>query len=280
MQLLVSLVGRVADLRLWGWHTDSMSDGSMSGRREGYLFVEGGAGIPAAGDVYVKQPFEPPCLVVDYSLADVLATKWPGRLLRVSVGEPTTAEESAATEALQHNFDRAQYARTYRVTILEELAPSLLFGRAGEHVAAVVAVAQSLTLTMADRLAAGISPDAAAEFDACWRRWLADQPDGTSYLAGNHESTLLIPGAGSAGSPVGHGLVLINSELNRRARMIDPGAIETVSVDGEFEEVLSDPWSNAQTTLRHAAMAYGAPQYTENSEVLTAAWRGAGHPAF
>ncbi|MGC0418920.1 hypothetical protein [Embleya sp. AB8] len=254
----------------------------------GFVFVPDDRGGPLTGAVagqrIVKEDFEPPWIVVDRELATVNVVGWPGRLYRVAVVPPETERERAAmAEAAEGLRVPAAYTRAFAVDILAELPVAALFGPHGDAVVEIVDAARALTPATAARLAAALVPQARAYFGAAWDRWLADEPNAAPYRDGDHTCTLLIPGAGPIGSPIGKGFLVLSAAVRAAARERGgPTAFEIeYDEDGEADgEMLSRPWSRASHTLLHAAMALGAPHLTAEPDraVLTAPWRAINTP--
>jgi hypothetical protein len=82
-----------------------------------------------------------------------------------------------------------------------------------------------------------------------------------------------VPGAGSVGSPVGDGLMVLWTCVTDSARRHAGSA--AFAVDAEGDQVLLDPWSTAASALLHAAMAIGAPDHVDAADAAlpTAPWR-------
>ncbi|MFI1577969.1 hypothetical protein [Embleya sp. NPDC020630] len=250
---------------------------------EGFVFVRearpGPMAAAAVGRRIAKADFEPPCIVVDRELSSVIVGGWPGRLYRVAVTPPETdAERAALTQANEALRQPAKYIRAFTVDVLAELPASALFGPHGAAVVDVLDAARVLTPRAAARLAAATIPGAAAHYGAAWIRWLAGEPNAAPYLDRDHSDTLAIPGAGPADSPIGKGFLAVSATVRAAARERGgPTAFETVydEEDGESEEVMAEPWSDALSPLLHAAMALGAPHLMSaaDRDALTAPWR-------
>ena len=79
----------------------------------------------------------------------------------------------------------------------------------------------------------------------------------------DHGRVLAVPGAGSVGSPVGDGLMVLWTCVTDSARRHAGSA--AFAVDAEGDQVLLDPWSTAASALLHAAMAIGAPDHVDDA---------------
>lgn len=217
---------------------------------------------------------EPPWIVVDHAIENVVVAGWPGRLLRVASVPAADDEERAALERAAANLRAdAGYSRVIAVDVLAELPATMLFGPNGEAVAEVLDVAGSLILGSARELAAARRPDADQAYSRAWQRWLDQQPSGGPYRDQDFDRVLAVPGAGPAPSPVGDGLMLTWTRAADSARRrAGPAAF---SVNEHGCEVLLDPWATAAAALLDAAMALGAPGLTgpDDAVLLTAAWR-------
>ncbi len=231
----------------------------------------------AIGD-RVRTPFPgPPWIVVDHAIETVVVARWPGRLLRVASVPPAgEAERDALDRAAENLRADAGYTRVLAVDVLAELPPWTLFGEHGEAVADVLERASRLNMPDARDLAAARHQEADSAYSRTWQRWLDRQPNGAPYRAGDHSRLLAVPGAGRAGSPVGHGLTLTWTCVRDAARRCEGTAAFTV--DAEGDETLLEPWATAASALLDAAMALGAPDLAGSADaaVLTRAWRVTG----
>lgn len=220
---------------------------------------------------------EPPWIVVDHSVHRVLVVRWPGRLFRVASVPPADDEERAALARAAANLRAdAGYTRAIAVDILAELPAATLFGPHGAAVVELLAYADQLAEPAARDLAAARHPEADRAYDRAWRRWLAGQPNGAAYRDGDQAGVLAVPGAGSVGSPIGHGLTVLWRRVAETARRVaGPAAFE---VDEDGDEVLLDPWSTAAAALLDAALALGAPELVDAADAdrLASAWRTVG----
>ncbi|MFI1653369.1 hypothetical protein ACH4ZU_00325 [Streptomyces sp. NPDC020472] len=217
--------------------------------------------------------FEPPWLVVDHVLERVLVVRWPGRLFRVEVVPPATAEERAAMARAAENLrPDAGYTRAVSVDLVEELSPSVLFGRHGDAVRRVLDAGRDLDEERARRLAGARPPASDRAYSAAWDRWLAEQPKGARHHGRDHGSTLAVSGVGPSTSPIGHGFSVLCHTVRTSAKLHGGAGVYAVDEDGD--EVLADPWHTALGALLDAAMAFGAPRCVdgEGATVLKAAW--------
>jgi hypothetical protein len=218
----------------------------------GFIYVERDDANPVPPGIYeakvgalVQTPgTEPPWIVVHREIVSAGGSSWPGRLLRAKIVE--VAVQGMNDTALLPN---PPYVRCCAVQIVDELAPSLVFGPDGAGVVEVIEVAQLLSLDQARLLAANDSPEAEAAYTAAWNAWMAVDAHGTSIGDA---------GVGRSGSPVGTGFLVLDSELRKRARTVSGEA--GVAIDDEDESYLVAPWDQACTALLHAAMALGAPR--------------------
>jgi hypothetical protein len=217
---------------------------------------------------------EPPWIVVHHSLQKVGVAHWPGRLFRVAAVAPRSpAEDQALASAAENLRPDAGYSRVVAVDVLEELAPAILFGPHGQDVIKILDVGRFLTEDRAKMLAAHCDPRAEHAYSRAWAYWLAAQPHGAFYLKEDHPDTLLVPGAGPSGSPIGDGFLVLSDAVRRSARQ--RGNLDAFTTDDDGEQIMTEPWATARASLQYAAMAYGAPELISatDHDVLTAAWR-------
>jgi hypothetical protein len=103
----------------------------------GYSYVaHGSGGALAAARVgeRVRNPNrQPPWLIVDHALSNVMVTSWPGRLLRVEVVDAATERDGAGGLVAD-----AGYTRAVEVAIVDELPAWQLFGEHGQALARVI----------------------------------------------------------------------------------------------------------------------------------------------
>jgi hypothetical protein len=228
-------------------------------------------------------PSGPPSILVARSLEHVTVSRWPGRLLRVEVVPPVAGEERTARERATVTRDAgAAFTRALAVDVVEELAPSVLFGPHGAAVVRVIGAATALDEDTARRLAAARHRDAFHAYGTAWERWLADQPNGAPYLGYGPREVIAVPGAGPSPSPIGYGFTVVYTAVRDSARLRGgPRAFTVIEDDDEGDDddeggddVLREPWSTALGALLDAAMAFGAPHLVDASAtaVLAGAW--------
>jgi hypothetical protein len=160
---------------------------------EGFVYVEDECpGVMAgatAGSRVSKTSSEPPWIVVDRSLEQIIVARWPGRLFRVAVVPPSSAAERAAMAlAAQGQVPDAGYVRALAVDVLAELPPAQLFGAHGRAIVEVIEVARSLTEDRAQLLASAAHPAAGDAYSAAWSRWTGtghavDHPQRRQHVA-------------------------------------------------------------------------------------------------
>jgi hypothetical protein len=188
----------------------------------------------------------PPWIVVNHSLAAVLVSRWPGRLLRVKILE----------KAKEQPMAYANYTRAIAVLVVEELPAFSLLGEHGALLAEILGRISTLTLDEALALSAALQPPSREIYSAVWKNWLTKVEGNSAYLDTKHEDTLQIK-VGHEVSPVGYALSLVSSMILNRGQAVSGPAAITVDAEGDVE--LQLPWSGAATALLHATMAYGAP---------------------
>lgn len=243
----------------------------------GFVFVTDESPVylkaAAVGERVTLPLFKPPWIVVDHTPERVLVARWPGRLFRAHVVSPATDEERAAMARAADNLrSDAGYTRAIAVDLLEEISPSVLFGPQGDAVIRVIEAVIALDEEGARTLASARHPAADREYSKAWDRWLAELPKTVHNRNQDHASTLLIPGAGTSGSPIGHGFAVVWHMLRKSARL--RGRAESFAVDEDGDEAVLDPWRTAGGALLDAAMAFGAPHLVDSHAlaVLTRAW--------
>lgn len=194
----------------------------------------------------------PPWVVIHRTPADVIVSRWPGRLLRVSGLAAVDVRVEAAVQDANSGFGAGvPHTRVARARVLEELPPGRLFGPRGDRVVPVLDRAAALSTAEASRLAAALPGEADATYDAVLQRW-----------------------DGESGSPVGYALSVCHQEVHSRALLhgaARPDLDEDGADTGWFR--YDEPWDGAEIALRCAVLGLGAID-VEPAEraVLTRAW--------
>ncbi|MEE9964408.1 MAG: hypothetical protein K4304_04850 [Propionicimonas sp.] len=239
--------------RAWGGSVDAELQQRLLAAQPGEVVA-----MPVVG--------KPPWIVVCFDFDQVLVSHWPGRLLRVKLEQPSSPEIAAAVKATNAEFCSDGWCRAHSVVVLAELDPSTLFGPHGAALLPVFEVAERLNEATVEALAAARDPEASAAYQRVWNRWGANEID---------DVTLLDLGR-DGGSPVGHGLLVVDDLINRRAQAV-PGASHFGRIDPDdpdSEELILEPsWHQAGLALIEAALALGAPGVSgEDAAILLRSW--------
>lgn len=208
-----------------------------------------------AGEVLSNPTDRPPWFVVDRCIESITVARWPGRLFRAEI--LTFAPEQPRPEA--------HYRRGVSIRVGAEVPPHLLFGDHGESVSAVVDFASDLCREDAIRLGQARDPGASAIYDRVWHRWLEMQPGGGPWRDDEHTHTILVPGVGPWGSPVGAALTLVHDLVWRRAKAEEGDA--AFEIDEDNEATLREPWRGAVSALLEAALGRGAQGLADSAEL-------------
>ena len=229
----------------------------------GYIYVSadkpGRFADAEPGDVISNPGEEPPYIIVDETLADVVVARWPGVLWRAQV-----------IEAIEPQDHRGNYTRSRSVKLLDRVDTHSLFGRHGKAVEDILRVASVLTQAQAQTLTARRHPDARALQSAGYHRWL--EQEGQKVAEGRDMSGVVAAGQGRSRSPIGHGLSLIHRGVWDSAQH---AAGEAAFDEDEEERWLVEPWSEAAGALMDAGWALGVPDLFDEAEreILLQAWR-------
>ncbi len=206
----------------------------------------------SAGQVISKADDNPPWIIVDHSLGDVVVAKWPGRLWRAQV-----------CGALEPQGHTGNYTRCVSVKIIKEVEIEILFGEFGSKIEKILRFASTLQLPTAERLAAQRHEDVKGIISKGWHRWMKKNGIADEAADENMDGILMV-GNGAHTSPIGHGLALVHSGVWESAqREIGGEAFEV----GEDDIWLKPPWSNAVSALMEAAWALGAPEFFSSAEI-------------
>ena len=237
-----------------------------TGRKVGFVYAsqaEDGPMANAAPGVTIRNSEDrPPWIVVDHSLESVVAAKWPGKLWKVEILQKATEQPRAD----------AHYTRAVSVRVLEEEPISALFGRRGDRVCRVIETVGALTVEE-DGVLGRPNPAAREAYSGVWRRWLAAVGADPSRMTADYADTLaVVIGGKQERSPVGIGLTVLYSALSERARALVGDEAFVTDAEGEME--FEPRWAATAEAFLHAAIAYGAPELTDehDAEVLTSAW--------
>lgn len=208
----------------------------------------------------------PPWIVVDRDVSGIIVPNWPGRLWRVRVLEAASRRDQLPVGGppLPH----ARYVRAISVEVLQEQDPASLFGAAGRDVARVLSAALELDRGRAEMLAVNRHPGAGAAQDRVWRSWMRAH----AIPRPNDESMDGVLAVGDERhSPIGPGLTVLERVIFDRAEAVDGQA----AFESDEEDVwLVEPWREAATALGDAALALGAPEFTDSTDraALMHAW--------
>ena len=203
----------------------------------------------------------PPWIVVNHSLAAVVVSRWPGRLLRVEILEKASEQPNA----------HANYTRAVAVEVVEELSALSLLGEHGASIVEILARIDTLTLDEAFALSTAVQSSSPEIYSNAWKTWLTKVSGHSVYQDANHEDTVQIR-IGQAVSPVGYAFSLVSFRVYNRGKAVSGPA--ALVVDAEGESILQAPWSEAMHALLHATLAFGAPSLltTQEAAALKVPW--------
>jgi hypothetical protein len=216
----------------------------------------------------------PPWLVVYHELTSVIVAQWPGRLWAVEVVDPIQAEDFRAIDSVPPPKG-VPYTQAAAIKVLHEVPVAALFGARGNKVCAAIKAASCLVLEDAVRFANARHRDASAARARMKCRYPPDrEPISSSFLRDDLTCTLVVLASGP-GSRLGAALLVIDSEVGRRAEAIS-GSSAWVYEDEHLDQTwLAEPWFQASAALVDAALAFGVPDLIgdEDRNILATAWR-------
>lgn len=203
-----------------------------------------------AGDVISNPNHEPPWMIVEPQLKNVLVARWPGKLWLTQV-----------LEKLKPQDHRGSYIRCISVKLIREMVTANLFGPCGEAVETVLAYASQLSPSEAEELSVQRHDEAKALQSAGWHRWQALLSENPPDSSRDMSDVVIV--ANNVSSPVGYGLSRAHG-LTRQAAIAAVGdaAIE----EDEEDSWLVEPWASAASSLMDAVWALGAPELFDASE--------------
>lgn len=201
-----------------------------------------------SGSIVTNASRKPPYFVVQHRAEKVIITEWPGRLFKVSTCDNYRRINK---EILPY----AEYTRSNKIEIVEELEVSTLFGEKGKEIIEIVDSANSITKYEAQTLSKQLTLESCQLYSTIWKRWLdqnkvvtgeKDNFVGTTGFHSNYYDDLPY-------SPLGNALSIIGNLLYKRVREIDWD--EGIVTDNEDETNLSPLWAKAQQILLNAAIS-------------------------
>lgn len=233
----------------------------------GYVYwteEEGGLFLGAkVGDTIVKPNQDPPWIVVDHHIRDVLVTRWPGKLYGVEV-----LDASGETHLMSGVKESATYTRTCGVRILEELPLARLFGGNGQELCRILDFARGLSEEQVHRLSRCDLEPSEKVYDHAWRKWSSLRGAEILPEPGAYRDLLkTVCSIGEHGSPIGNGLCVVHSLFFQRAQeLAGDSAFSIDDDDGDEDAGISflPEWDRACQALVHAAMS------CESENLLTA----------
>lgn len=211
-----------------------------------------------AGDVIANPNQDPPWIIVEPELRNVLVARWPGKLWLVQV-----------LERLEPQDHRGSYTRCISVKLIREMDTASLFGPNGNSVETVLAYASELTELQAEQLSAERHSEANDLQSAGWHRWQASLSENASDTS--RDMSGVVCAANNQRSPVGYGL----SQAHGLARQAAIAAVGDAAIEEDEEESwLVEPWAGAASSLMDAVWAFGAPEFfdTNEREKLLRSW--------
>ena len=204
------------------------------------------------GDLIVKKDKTPPYIVVDHSLDTLLITRWPGKLFKVEVIDPS--KEKGINEGLVKGVS---YTRTFGVEIIEEVPPGELFGPNGKKIEQIVDLTRNITEEQVFELSKDDKASSRDLYAKAWRNWIMLYDKNHPYLNGNHHHTLLFsPKNERYSSPIKIGLSLIYSQFDIRAKELVGD--QAFGYDEEGEIYLQPIWALAVEKALQAGMSYAS----------------------
>jgi len=260
-------------------------------KTEGYVYVSGSDDVMAPARVgmrVAKKNRLPPYIVVSDSIQSVIVARWPGKLWRVRIVDPVTAEDERAAQAAPLS-PSAGVLRAFAVDVLAEVPVARLFGDDGDKVCAVLARAAQLDWAQARSFAKARHPDAGKAYSRAWSNWLLSvgvaSPFRIDFMSVVDTSPLrdadftgVLTTSAHPGSPVNDGLKVLHRTIRDCAESVEGGRALIMREDGEegFEPV----WLAACYALLEAAMALGAPAVceAEDRRIMCKAWNAVTRP--
>ena len=122
-------------MKLFSFHKEKIKGFVYSADEENELFKNA-----KVGDSIIKKEKKPPYIVVDHSLGTKIITRWPGKIYKVEVINPS--KEKKINKGLVKNI---WYTRTYGVKIIEEVPIEMLFGKNGKEICKIIDLTRNIS---------------------------------------------------------------------------------------------------------------------------------------
>jgi len=212
------------------------------------------------GQVIANPNRDPPWIVVNHTLDDVIVATWPGRLWRAEV-----------LDALEPQEHWGNYTRCIEIKLIEELKTEVLFGEFGACVEIVLRYASVLKFPMVRNLARFWSIEMKRIVSDGWHRWLS-KTSGHDRVRVDDLSDVTAIYDGLSKSPIGEGFSLIHRCVWDSAKQ----EVGMSAFEEDDEEIwLKNPWADASNVLMAAAWAFGARDLFDHVEIeiLLEGWK-------
>jgi len=211
----------------------------------------------------------PPWIVVDHLLENVLITQWPGKLFEVEI--INLSKEKYLNKGLVKDVS---YTRTLGVQIIRELSVDNLFGLNGNSISQIIDVTRNISQEEVTYLSNYNIDEAREIYSQAWKKWIRLTGESSPYLEEDHFDTLEILNQNQKNSsPINHGLSIIASHINLRAKEVLGENAVTIDEDGEVN--LNSLWAEACERLLHAGMSFESNDLLSptEKEILLLPWR-------
>jgi hypothetical protein len=251
-------------------NTTESSRAAIQNPPEGYVYApkqrahplrEARAGI----EVRIKDR-RPPWIVVERSWTYISIIDWPGQMWRVRILDAVTENERG------HKLvSDAHYTQAVAVAVLNEEPIAQIFGPHGAAVSRVLDHASQLDISQVEALAISQHPLAGATFSNAWAKWREQEK-----LPERSTGVVTFPFHKRAASPLNNGFDSIDTIVTKRAVFVVGRAAALIDDPDDYYGANLEPtWAAACDSLMHAAMAFGAPQWVSQQDILilATAWK-------
>ncbi|WP_393925675.1 hypothetical protein [Yoonia sp. R2-816] len=140
----------------------------------------------------------------------------------------------------------------------------MVFGETDTGVVDIIEFAQKMTLKQAQSLSKLRGRDAPATNSKVWQRWIKQNGNSRDGYIKDFDNVLSI-GRSLGDSPIGSGLLLISRVIFNQAGKVD--AEKAYAYEDDGTPFLADPWDKACSTLKDAALSFGASELCDKADI-------------
>lgn len=207
----------------------------------------------APGLILDNRTDEPPWFVVDHELHTMTIPNWPFHLWKVH-----------ALKSIKPQNHAGNYIRCSAIKILERLPAHLVFGETDTGIGDLLEFGRTMTLDQAQSLSKLRCAEASGINSKVWQRWIKQNGVSNSGLTNDFDNVLSV-GRSQGNSPIRSGLLLLSRVVFDHAGRVD--GEKAYSYDQDGSAFLTNPWDAACSTLKDAALSFGASDLCNEADI-------------